>query len=133
MWLNPPYSIPQPFVERLLAFYDAGEVSEAVVLVNNATDTVWFHSLLGQFPACFVRGRVHFWRPGHDGTTGGRQGQVVFYLGPNVEVFRTEFSQFGVVVAALGPQALDRTVQYGAPGLRALDVRESQSNDRGEA
>lgn len=101
VWLNPPYSasLVQGFVDKLCAEYDAGRMTEAVVLVNNATDTAWFHSLLARFPACVLRRRVPFWRPGFSGG-GARQGQVSFYLGPNVDRFRVVFSRFGVVVSA---------------------------------
>jgi ParB family chromosome partitioning protein len=102
VWLNPPYraSLVQRFVDKLLCEYDAGRLTEAVVLVNNATDTAWFHSLLARFPACILRRRVPFWRPGFSGG-GARQGQVVFYLGPNVERFKASFSRFGLAVKEL--------------------------------
>jgi ParB family chromosome partitioning protein len=100
VWLNPPYSasLVQGFVDKLCAEYDAGRMTQAVVLVNNATDTAWFHSLLARFPACVLRRRVPFWRPGFGGG-GARQGQVIFYLGPNADRFRGVFSRFGVVVS----------------------------------
>lgn len=102
VWLNPPYSasLVQEFVDKLCAEHDAGHLTEAVVLVNNATDTAWFHSLLERFPACILRRRVPFWRPGFNGG-GARQGQVIFYLGPNADRFRAVFSRFGVAVTAL--------------------------------
>ncbi|MDD3827414.1 MAG: DNA N-6-adenine-methyltransferase [Anaerolineae bacterium] len=102
IWLNPPYSaaLAPRFIDKLCAEYDAGRLDEAVVLVNNATDTAWFHNLLGRFPACFLRKRVPFWRPGHNGG-GARQGQVIFYLGPKVSEFWRVFSLLGVVVWAI--------------------------------
>lgn len=102
IWLNPPYStaLAPRFIDKLCAEYDAGRLDEAVVLVNNATDTAWFHNLLGRFPACFLRKRVPFWRPGHSGG-GARQGQVIFYLGPKVGAFWRVFSPLGVVVWAV--------------------------------
>jgi phage N-6-adenine-methyltransferase len=102
IWLNPPYSatLAPRFIDKLCAEYDVGRLDEAVVLVNNATDTAWFHNLLGRFPACFLRKRVPFWRPGHSGG-GARQGQVIFYLGPKVGAFWRVFSPLGVVVWAI--------------------------------
>ena len=42
----------------------AGAVPEAIVLVNSATDTVWFHALAKNAAVlCFPLGRVNFWRP----------------------------------------------------------------------
>jgi ParB family chromosome partitioning protein len=102
IWMNPPYSMPaiRNFVDRLISEYVAGNVNQAVALTNNSSDTAWFHALLSRFPACIARGRVQFWRPGHD-AFGARQGQTIFYLGANVERFATEFAEFGIVVRAI--------------------------------
>ena len=101
VWMNPPYSMPkiEQFVDKLICEFDEGRVTEAVVLVNNSSDTGWFHKLLSRFPACFTRGRVKFWHPDHD-SFATRQGQTFFYLGPHwkAEVFGDVFSRFGVVV-----------------------------------
>lgn len=101
VWLNPPYSasLVQGFVDKLCREFDVGRTTEAIVLVNNATDTAWFHSLLQRSPACVLRRRVPFWRPGFNGG-GARQGQVIFYMGHNVDRFRSVFSQYGVIVTA---------------------------------
>lgn len=101
VWLNPPYSYPliERFVDKLIAEYDAGNVTEAIVLTNNSSDTMWFRKLSTRFPACFTTGRLKFWHPSHDDFA-ARQGQTFFYLGPNWkgEIFASEFSQFGVVM-----------------------------------
>ena len=101
VFLNPPYSMPlvEQFTGKAISEYDAGNAEEAIVLVNNCTDTRWFHKLLDRFPACFTSGRLQFWRPDH-GNFSARQGQVFFYLGPHWkgEVFASVFSQFGIVV-----------------------------------
>lgn len=99
VWLNPPYSTPaiKFFVAKLISEYQIGNVTEAVILTNNSSDTAWFHDLLSRFPACFTRGRVQFWRANHE-TFGARQGQTLFYLGDNLTGFRDVFSVFGAVV-----------------------------------
>ncbi len=99
VWLNPPYSTPaiKFFVAKLINEYQIGNVTEAVILTNNSSDTAWFHDLLSRFPACFTRGRVQFWRANHE-TFGARQGQTLFYLGDNLTGFRDVFSVFGEVV-----------------------------------
>jgi phage N-6-adenine-methyltransferase len=102
VWLNPPYSttLMKRFVAKLIAQYEAGNVTEAVILTNNTTDTAWFHDLFSRYPACFTRGRVQFWRP--DSTAhGARQGQTLFYLGDNFVTFRNVFSEFGLVAVAV--------------------------------
>ena len=72
-----------------------GNVKQAVVLLNNATETGWFQALLA-LPVCFLSKRLAFWRHDH-ADVGARQGQAVFTLGPDVE--RCEvFGEFGIVV-----------------------------------
>lgn len=48
VWLNPPYSMPgiRRFVDKLIDEYHADRIEQAIILVNNATDTGWFHDLL---------------------------------------------------------------------------------------
>lgn len=99
VWLNPPYSMPliKQFVAKLIDQYEIGNISQAIILTNNSSDTSWFHDLLSRYPACFTKGRVQFWRA--DSTTfGARQGQTLFYLGDNFRAFREVFSELGQVV-----------------------------------
>jgi len=104
VWLNPPYSMPkiERFVDKLLSEFEGGNVIEAIMLVNNSSDTKWFHKLLSRFPACFTSGRVKFWHPAHK-SFAARQGQTLFYLGPEwkAEIFLSVFSRFGIVVGRL--------------------------------
>ena len=98
VWLNPPYSMPyvQQFTDRAIYEYENGNLPSALVLVNNCTDTGWFHRLL-EYPVCFTKGRIPFWGDGGK-TLATRQGQAIFYLGEDVERFANAFSEFGVVV-----------------------------------
>ncbi|MBK8772677.1 MAG: hypothetical protein IPM06_19930 [Rhizobiales bacterium] len=98
IWLNPPYSDPAAWITKLVAeFDDKTFVRQAVVLVNNATETAWFQMLLNRFPACFPSRRIAFWRHDHEGIT-ARQGQTVFYLGTNIAQFAKTFGEFGPVL-----------------------------------
>lgn len=99
VWMNPPYAQPlvDDFCARLARTYVSGEVSEACVLVNNATETAWFQSLVAVASAvCFPRGRVKFWHPDKESAT-PLQGQAILYLGENVAAFKREFLPFGFV------------------------------------
>jgi phage N-6-adenine-methyltransferase len=98
VWLNPPYNMPliEDFTGKAIDEYQAGNIECAIVLVNNATDTGWFHRLF-DYPVCFTRRRVQFWTS-EGPNLGARQGQAIFYLGGNPDLFAQVFSAFGVVL-----------------------------------
>ena len=97
VWMNPPYAseLIGKFADKLASHYRAGDIPEAIVLVNNATETSWFATLAESAAGVvFPRGRVRFWQP--SGTLGAPlQGQAVLYFGPNVDLFLSEFRTFG--------------------------------------
>jgi hypothetical protein len=99
VWLNPPYARPliDEFAVKLADSVLAGEVTQACVLVNNATETGWFHTLASAASAiCFPRRRVRFWHP--EKKSAPLQGQACIYLGDDIDAFRREFVRFGFVV-----------------------------------
>lgn len=101
VWMNPPYAQPlvSQFCDRLVGAFVAGDVTQACVLVNNATETKWFHALAAVASAyCFPLGRVRFWYPGRQSAP--LQGQAVIYLGPDPAGFRNSFAHLGFTVSA---------------------------------
>jgi len=99
VFMNPPYStdlIPA-FVNKLIAEYGNEHIKEAIILVNNATETKWFQSLVRIASAvCFTFGRTNYWRAGD---SGGKplQGQAFVYIGNNPIGFGHEFAKHGWV------------------------------------
>ena len=93
IWLNPPYS--SDLIGKFAQKVADGGFSQAVVLVNNATETEWFEKIVGVSSAvCFPRSRVKFHKP--DGSTGAPlQGQAVLYIGENPKLFVNVFWKFG--------------------------------------
>lgn len=101
VWMNPPYSDPLPFVERLLAFYRAGEVTQAIVLLNLASSPAWAQLLKrGGYPVCLLDDRIQF-ELGPDATDDDRRrnnndrDQFVWYLGPKRARFAAVFRPYG--------------------------------------
>lgn len=101
VWLNPPYAQPliSEFSEKLISKFQAGEVKQAIVLVNNATETNWFQNMLVKSTAvCFIKGRVKFIDT--EGNPGGSplQGQAILYFGKNDKKFYEAYNQFGIIL-----------------------------------
>jgi len=107
VWLNPPYTSPliTHFVDKLANSVRTGDVTAAIALVDNSTETRWFVALATVASAlCFPTGRVHFWQPNRATPGGPSQGQAIFYVGPNVDRFCEGFASFGIVARiAHGP------------------------------
>jgi len=95
--MNPPYSgdlIPQ-FCEKLTNHIKSGDVKQAIVLVNNATETAWFNILIEKATAIvFPKSRVKFYMPDRSYGT-PLQGQAVIYFGDNPKLFMEVFKSFG--------------------------------------
>ena len=93
VWLNPPYSstLVVSFADKVAE----REFEQAVVLVNNATETKWFKTLIDNADAfVFKTGRIKFLK--YDGQHNAPlQGQAFIYFGNNVERFLAEFEQYG--------------------------------------
>lgn len=93
IWMNPPYStaLIKKFAEKLTS----SDFDQAIVLVNNATDTAWFKSLIQKAKAIvFTTGRIRFEK--RDGSKGAPlQGQAFVYYGDNSERFLEVFEAFG--------------------------------------
>lgn len=105
VWLNPPYSsdLIDCFADKMCAEYADGAVSQACVLVNNATETQWFQGLLAvSIAVCFLHGRVKYLDT--EGKPRGTplQGQAILYLGTQYDEFAKIFSEFGQVLVHVG-------------------------------
>lgn len=97
-WMNPPYAkeLIEPFVDKLVYHFYNQDVPEAVVLVNNATETSWFGTLIKAACAVvFTEGRIKFIDKNGNRTGAPLQGQALVYLGSAPESFLDEFTQYG--------------------------------------
>lgn len=97
VWMNPPYSsnLIGRFCEKLTKSFLSGSVPEAIVLVNNATETGWFETLTQVAAAvAFPTGRVRFVSEEGEKNT-PLQGQAFIYFGDRREDFVDVFEDFG--------------------------------------
>lgn len=95
VWMNPPYAseLIGKFIDKLV--FEKKNYEQAIVLVNNATETEWFNKIISiASVVCFPKSRVKFYMP--DGKTGTPlQGQAVIYIGRNKQNFIDAFSKLG--------------------------------------
>ena len=99
VFMNPPYAHPliDEFTNKLISEIQSGNTKQAIVLVNNATETKWFQSLANKAAAvCFPQSRLKFWSPEKASAT-PLQGQAFLYFGNDIKAFRSEFEKYGFV------------------------------------
>lgn len=84
------------WINRMIAEYEKGFVTEAIMICYASTSEAWFKPLLN-YLQCFIHGRVDYYDPQGNEIKGCPKGSVITYLGKNPEKFKKEFSQFGVV------------------------------------
>ncbi len=100
VWMNPPYTarVINKFITKLVDHYMDGQVSDAIILTNNNTDTSWFHEAAKTCTAiCFTAGRINFLK--RDGSKSSpTNGQAFLYFGKSKARFKKEFSRYGVIV-----------------------------------
>jgi phage N-6-adenine-methyltransferase len=95
IWMNPPYA--QPLIFDFILKLETEEYEQAIILVNNATETKWGQKLLELSNAvCFHTSRIRFVSP--DGELGDAplQGQMIAYIGANYKDFISEFKKYGI-------------------------------------
>ena len=107
IWLNPPYcrSLISQFSSATII--KRPDYDQAIVLVNNATETRWFQDLLRNCNSfCIFNGRIKFIDV--DGKTCGTslQGQIIFYFGSNLQKFKENFSPFGILCNPMSESSL---------------------------
>ena len=101
IWMNPPYANPliKQFSDKLCQ--SISNISQVIVLVNNATETVWFQQMaMIASTICFTNKRIKFLDP--EGNPGAPlQGQAILYFGDNGDIFAEKFSSHGFIVSCL--------------------------------
>jgi len=101
VFMNPPYGrqVIDVAVDCFLANWASESISQGVVLVNNATETRWFQSLLRSTNAlCFPDRRIAFETDDGKHVSGNTRGQTFFYFGHKVKKFSEVFGRIGTIV-----------------------------------
>lgn len=101
VWLNPPYSKPNPakFVDKLIAEFSAGRVTEAILLTNAYPANKWFQKAgQGATAICFPQQKINFERQGAATPDSQWFGQAFFYFGRNPTRFFKTFGSLGLCV-----------------------------------
>lgn len=98
VWMNPPYSsaLVKEFSRKIC---HSAKVTEAMILVNNATETDWFQAMIARAEAVlFPSKRIKFIDV--DGNPGGAplQGQALIYCGKNKDKFVHLSKKYGTVM-----------------------------------
>jgi ParB family transcriptional regulator, chromosome partitioning protein len=95
--LNPPYSDPLPWIQRLVQSYRSGAVRCAVVIVPCASSPEWAQLLSRHAAACcFLAQRVQFW-PRRPGDTSNAADNLIWYVGTERDRFAGAFAPHGIV------------------------------------
>ncbi len=101
VWLNPPYegTLIKKFISKLVDSINSGQVTQAIILVNNATETSWFQEL-SIVATCIVfpSRRVKFIDRKGKPTGSPLQGQAIVYCGKNTKNFIKAYSDYGFAV-----------------------------------
>ena len=105
VYMNPPYArgYIDKFISKFVSHYISGDITEGIILCNNATETKWFQPLFEHATLlCFIKGRVKFDKPVVlSDKNSPLQGQVFVYFGQESLKFSEEFSQYGPIIMNL--------------------------------
>jgi phage N-6-adenine-methyltransferase len=103
VYMNPPYGreVAQ-WVEKVSAEYQAGNISEAIILIAARTDTRWFNLLVNYGAMwCAVEGRLLFSTPGMKTSNSAPFPSAIFYLGDHEQDFYHCFKHHGPIYRAI--------------------------------
>jgi len=101
VWLNPPYAQPliSDFCAAIADRYAIGQISQGILLTNNATETRWFQYAIRSASAlCFPAGRIKFLDQTGTPAKTPLQGQCLMYFGKEPGRFADAFEDIGAVV-----------------------------------
>ena len=99
VFMNPPYGrgLVNRAIAAFIGYWKEQKITEAIVLVNNATETQWFQTALKESAAiCLPSSRIAFENNDGKNVSGNTRGQVFLYFGSNKSHFIDVFNRIGV-------------------------------------
>lgn len=128
-FMNPPYSCPLPFVQKLCTDFANGHLTEAIALLKAGTaHNQGTGQLIKQHATAQCQWGVHVGRIGFIKEGIQRKGAdfdcTLYYFGPNWQKFKEVFDPYGLV--SLLPKAQTQLVSIN----NFLEKRQAQPNDK---
>lgn len=115
VWLNPPYSSPEPWLARAAQHGASG--GEVIALVNAATGTRgWQRFVFTCAVICFLSPRPKFRASNSDKFTWHNKDSAVLYYGPDREAFGRLWAPRGELVSSIRllPPPAPRALTHGS-------------------
>ncbi|MGB5445461.1 MAG: DNA N-6-adenine-methyltransferase [Psychromonas sp.] len=103
VFMNPPYArgLVNRAISAFISYWKAHHITEAIILVNNATETQWFQNALKSSSAiCLPSRRIAFENNDGKHVSSNTRGQVFLYFGDNSAHFKDVFNRIGVCLFA---------------------------------
>jgi len=98
VWLNPPYSSRvHHWIDKVIAEYQHGQVSQAILLLKPAVGSSWYQTLSAQFPRCEPHKRIRFINAEGKPQKSPVHGNTFIYLGRDIPHFARVFGTIGNV------------------------------------
>lgn len=110
--MNPPYNTITLWIEKALAEYRAGNVTEAILLLPARVDTKWYR-LLDSYPRCEVSGRLTF----VDAEYPALFPSVLVYVGEREVWFAKAFQAYGRIMQRIDLDSVVLTMDEYKHGL----------------
>lgn len=92
VWLNPPFSKLYEFTDALITHFEAGEVTEALMVGPTYPSSSWFRMLV-EAPRCHFEKRVAYESPFDSTKNSPNVDTTLFYLGPQLDRFNSHFGK----------------------------------------
>ena len=125
IWLNPPYrnGLVDQFINKLLQEVALKQVTQAILLLNNATETRWGQRVLSISSCwCFPASRIRFLTPAGAKPGVPLQGQMLLGVGCSPERFAASFASLGVTRTFELPETTGRECgQVSLPFMASVE------------